>query len=528
MKNLKLGFKLIGGFAMTALLVLIVGLFALYAESGLKTQLQYITRDILPATQNMLVMQNEVIEIRAYTSLLLSNYLSAEDREEAERLIAESRKTHATAQENFLALDTAKLTQDEWRRNDEATKANVKVNNQIIGYSQELLKMGVLNPFRLRNNLNHIEIDHKDLVSNVASYVAGGHAFDGGTDPTTCALGKWMDHPETTNPLLIEMIATIRPMHKEFHESVARIKTLVSQGGGQAEALRLLENELRPLSVRLFAELAKGREVSAKASDTFRTMSTVMLKEGQTSLAGMQVAIDALQKKIDAISDEAVAKAEAGAKRGHLITIICMVVGVALALGLGYFLTRIITGPLFKSVGLANTIASGDLTQTVDIDQKDEVGVLAKSLNDMAANLRQMFGDIQRGVDNVDGASNQLAALSGQMSSGSEATASLSGQVAAAAEEMSSNQNTIAAAMEQASVNVNMVATAAEEMSATINEIASNSAKAKDITSEAVEQSKKASERVGELGNAADEINKVTEVITEISEQTNLLALNAT
>jgi len=33
---------------------------------------------------------------------------------------------------------------------------------------------------------------------------------------------------------------------------------------------------------------------------------------------------------------------------------------------------------------------------------------------------------------------------------------------------------------------------------------------------------------VNELGRAADEINKVTEAITEISEQTNLLALNAT
>jgi methyl-accepting chemotaxis protein len=73
-----------------------------------------------------------------------------------------------------------------------------------------------------------------------------------------------------------------------------------------------------------------------------------------------------------------------------------------------------------------------------------------------------------------------------------------------------------------------MVATATEQMTASVSEIAQNSEKARKITGTAVTKAQETSKKVGALGNAAQAIGKVTEVITEISEQTNLLALNAT
>jgi methyl-accepting chemotaxis protein len=105
---------------------------------------------------------------------------------------------------------------------------------------------------------------------------------------------------------------------------------------------------------------------------------------------------------------------------------------------------------------------------------------------------------------------------------------SKSKDVAAATEEMSANMVSVAAASEQASTNVNMVTTATDSMSDRIGEIANKSDKAQYITQRAVERGKITVEQVNELGRAAADISKVTEVIIEISEQTNLLALNAT
>ena len=93
---------------------------------------------------------------------------------------------------------------------------------------------------------------------------------------------------------------------------------------------------------------------------------------------------------------------------------------------------------------------------------------------------------------------------------------------------MSANMGTVTMASEQAAQNVNVVATAMEEMTAAVQEIAQNTTKASSMTEDAVNYAKGSSEKVNQLGFAAKEISKVTEVITEISEQTNLLALNAT
>lgn len=67
-----------------------------------------------------------------------------------------------------------------------------------------------------------------------------------------------------------------------------------------------------------------------------------------------------------------------------------------------------------------------------------------------------------------------------------------------------------------------------EEMSSAIHEIAQNREKVRTIASQAVAQFQDTSIQVDVLGDAADEISKVTDIITEICEQTNLLALNAT
>lgn len=187
-----------------------------------------------------------------------------------------------------------------------------------------------------------------------------------------------------------------------------------------------------------------------------------------------------------------------------------------------------IVKPLNKGVDFARNIASGNLTEQIHINQKDEIGVLAGALNEMSINLRTIFSDIASDVHTLASISTQLATTSHQLAANSGETADKANSVAAASAEMSGNMDSVAAASEETSVNVNMIAAATEEMSATISEIATNTEKTSKITETAVLQSKHASRQINELGVAATEIGRVTESITEISEQTNLLALNAT
>jgi len=188
------------------------------------------------------------------------------------------------------------------------------------------------------------------------------------------------------------------------------------------------------------------------------------------------------------------------------------------------------------SSGLKNLIFSfrdvaegeGDLTKRIAVHSKDELGELGTLFNMFLGNLQAMITRITGNSMAVSESAVLLTELSGQMNERARDTSMVANNVAAGAEEMTTNLNAVAAAMEESSTNTAMVASAAEEMTATINEIATNTERASVITNEAVQQSVRASQRMTELGVAAEAIGKVTETINDISDQTNLLALNAT
>ncbi|WP_051305290.1 HAMP domain-containing methyl-accepting chemotaxis protein [Desulfogranum mediterraneum] len=527
MKNLKLGVKLVGGFILTALIVLVVGLTAMFEQGKLQQQTEILADDAIPAVENMLIIKSQAATVAALMRTLLTPYATIEQRQAAHQGLLDARKIYGAAKQKFMELPIFRQVEPEWQDLSTAIGKWVAANNKAVELSKNLITLDMVNPDQMNRHMVGFEVTHYQLLSRVGDLLIQGTSFEGGDDATACSLGRWLSKMDTSNPQMVSLAAKLRPVHQELHQTVARIKQLAA-ANQVFEARELLEQRLNPLSKEVFAIVAEMKLVSDLAYDSFKQMNVLLLQEAARHQVDTFNAMDAIVDKAIAGAEEVVKEGEAIAQTGRLITLIGIGAGVVLALGLGFYLTILITRPLNKGVELSKAMAEGDMTKTMDVDQEDEIGVLAKSLNHMATNLRSIITDVDQGVMSVDEASNQLAAISDQMSSGAEDTATRSNQVAAAAEEMSANQNSVAAAMEQASVNINMVASAAEEMNATITEIAQNSGRAKDITTQAVNQSQTASDRVDELGKAANEINKVTEAITEISEQTNLLALNAT
>lgn len=220
---------------------------------------------------------------------------------------------------------------------------------------------------------------------------------------------------------------------------------------------------------------------------------------------------------------------------------LCVISGI-----LAFFITRIlaarITKPIIETVNLANAMAQGDLSKTIDVKTNDETGDLAKALNSTTQQLSQMIQQIQTHSNMLGSSSEELATISNQMVSGAKEMTQQSTNVASATEEMSTNINTMASAVEemstntasvssaaeQMSQNMSAVASAMEEMSSTINGIGQNSDEGKKIAAEAMEMAILATKTMNALGEAAKEIGQVTDTIKSIAEKTDLLALNAT
>lgn len=212
----------------------------------------------------------------------------------------------------------------------------------------------------------------------------------------------------------------------------------------------------------------------------------------------------------------------------HMLVIAGLIFAAIIALNI--IIVYGITSGLRQLISNFRDVAEGegDLTKRIDLRSRDELGELAKLFNSFLEKLQGIIKQIAVSSSSVGMSSTELATISQDLFTNSEDTSQRAINVATASEEMSANLNSVAAAMEQSSTNANMVASAAEEMTATINEIAENAERARSVSADAVGQAQSASEKMTELGKAADKIGKVTETITEISEQTNLLALNAT
>ena len=316
----------------------------------------------------------------------------------------------------------------------------------------------------------------------------------------------------------------ITALRKEYLGYLEELSALSNSAEGKSrrEAMEGTTRRWREADNVLIQQIKTGRRDEALA--TYHKQVQPQLEELQTKLRDY---LQYREGQLQMVNQQLAASVS----RSAILLAVFGLIGLTVSVILGTAISRSIAAPLSQAVECLGTVARGDLTAKVrpeSLERQDEIGKLSNALQSMTAGIRGVVQDVTSGIQVLSTSSTELSANSGQMSESGRLTAEKSHSVAVAAEQMTANVITVSAGMEQAANNLASVATATEQMTATIGEIAGNSEKARRITEEATRQSVIIGEQMDQLGRAALEIGKVTEVITEISSQTNLLALNAT
>ena len=265
-------------------------------------------------------------------------------------------------------------------------------------------------------------------------------------------------------------------------------------------------------------------------------------------------------------------------------TLVALIVGVWVAITTA----KSIIEPLNKLMQVSRQIGdTGDLDHSIDVKREDEIGELARTFSKMVNYLKEMAavseaiagGDLTvqvqprspqdtlgnafakmveglgRLVRSVRDASSQVASASGQVANASDDSAKVGLQASSAIDEVTSTmhemsvnvQNMVKSTQVQAS-SVSETSASIDQMVASIQRVADTAKVLLDISNRSREEvhsgittMEKATdglnrinatitssgEIIGALGQRADDIGKIIEVIDDLAEQTNLLALNA-
>ncbi|MDE1244142.1 methyl-accepting chemotaxis protein [Vibrio aestuarianus] len=208
--------------------------------------------------------------------------------------------------------------------------------------------------------------------------------------------------------------------------------------------------------------------------------------------------------------------------RSNVITVtIIIAIGAICAVIISFFVGNGIAKPIKAASEKIQLISkNNDLTARLNDEGKDEMGDLAKALNELFSQLQSIIVTFAQTSDSLN----------------------------VNTKNMSDSMNTTRISVEEQSQRAESVATAVNQMSASISEVASFAARAAEFVKDGNETGNKASnvgqnlgteilrlntemqtavEAIGRLHTESQSIAEVLDVIQGIAEQTNLLALNA-
>ncbi|WP_406619203.1 methyl-accepting chemotaxis protein [Dickeya fangzhongdai] len=170
------------------------------------------------------------------------------------------------------------------------------------------------------------------------------------------------------------------------------------------------------------------------------------------------------------------------------------------------YITRQITAPVSHNLALAERIASGDLTASIETNRHDELGQLTAAMAGMNERLRQMIGNIRDRV----------------------------GSVAASAAQIAHGNHELSSRTEQQSAAVVQTAASMEQLTSTVKNNADNARHASQIAAEASRDAhtgggvvQNVVNTMNDIAVSSKKISDITDVINSIAFQTNILALNA-
>jgi methyl-accepting chemotaxis protein len=375
---------------------------------------------------------------------------------------------------------------------------------------------------------------------------------------------------------------------RTLNEKLEQGKTLANSD--QVKTALVKVQQLEQSWGKEFAQplIDKRKDVDSGNATVAELQIYYLQKDASSWVKNSTDALDVADGENRKLVDERRKSDETAATATIIVSLLSTILALSLGVVIAYRTAKSITQPLNNLMNVARGIGNtGDLEHNIDLTRDDEIGELARTFHKMVTYLKEMAGisesiaggdlsvevkprsshdtlgnAFSRMVEGLAGlvrsvrdASSQVASASNQVAGASDDAAKIGLQASSAIDEVTSTmhemsvnvQNMVKSTQVQAS-SVSETSASIDQMVASIQRVADTAKVLLDISNRSREEvhngigtMEKATdglnrinttitssgEIIGALGQRADDIGKIIEVIDDLAEQTNLLALNA-
>lgn len=556
MKNLKIWLKMTIGIGLLLLLIIVNGGWSIRSLKNIDNQIQAIQSIFMPLAESSSAAQIATTNIpAAMNTYLLSG--KPEHWQQAQAALNNSEKAIDQLQKQVYGVSAvpnslAEQTKAAFQTYAQAVQDAHSNNDSFIKQRNEMTAIG--------KEVGDIALNYKiDMIRRLRVAVDDGNAPEVESILTRMTLIDTISNQ--INDLRILMLRSLAEQNSRYAQSnitqlfpkvLSNIDKLIAVISDSANLTRIQDMRAKTIVFRDFQDQvlkawANNGEISTKRDATRAAVLQATSSITQETAKAQRAAVDAVVQE---------------SATSYNVTVVVMLVIILLGALLGVILSRAISGPVGKALAFAQSVAGGELSRRLRLNQRDEIGQLSVALDSMVDTLNEKISEATaKSEEAVAKEREALKAMESAESAGAEAKSKTQAMLAAAdkleevADIVSSASSELSAqieqsergAMEQAS-RVTETATAMEEMNSTVLEVAKNAGQASEVSAttrkkaeegsvvvrRAVssiqfvqEQSLALKNDMGTLAEHAQSISKIMGVISDIADQTNLLALNA-
>jgi methyl-accepting chemotaxis protein len=411
---------------------------------------------------------------------------------------------------------------------------------KFMEMSKQVDATHIQNPQKLALELEQQFGHYRTWAANTVKAVLEQTPITVNLDPEKSSFRQWLVSVDTTNEEVSKATGMLLNQLLDIFQAASNI----------ADFLEIEEYELAS-EVYTGEVLPSIESIQVYVDNLMKPINQSMLYYEQMALHEQEVLevlsvqtetlLNTLVEETKANVKETITNGQQLARKITLTLIGATIIACLLTLMLGLPITQNIIKPLDKAVQMIKALESGQLDNRLNLDRKDEIGVMAKSMDAFADNLKyevlaafkklaagdftfEAKGLIKEPLAKANVALNELM---DQIKNSGEQVFAGSSQISDSSQSLSQGATEQATSLEEISSSITEMAAQTQNSAENANQANELSNKTKEAAESGNQQMKELMDAMSEINDSGKNISKIIKVIDEIAFQTNLLALNA-